>query len=291
MNERKEHVIEVAKQLFATIGFNETSMQDIIDTCSISKGTFYNYFTSKNAFLIAYMSAAQREENKRRNDLLQFHNKTDKEVFAKQIIVRLDVKLEFTLRPIYEMAFHAEDTHLKKYMQSRFMEELTWLSERLIEIYGKQFIPHIADAAIIIHGMIQNTIYTWKLVKKQQVNFTHHIQFIIRRLDSLMLDLKNNNDVLFDTSSIPFIQHKQRVTEEKSDIIIQLLHLKREYTMKEKMLHEYVQFLLDEIRSETIRKHIMFITIDEMIKITKDHPYEQSFTHVLERLKQYLTHI
>ena len=53
MNDRKQHVINKAHQLFIDKGFQATSIQDILDYSGISKGTFYNYFSSKNELLIA----------------------------------------------------------------------------------------------------------------------------------------------------------------------------------------------------------------------------------------------
>ena len=53
MNDRKQHVIKMAHQLFIERGFQNTSIQDILEYSGISKGTFYNYFSSKNELLIA----------------------------------------------------------------------------------------------------------------------------------------------------------------------------------------------------------------------------------------------
>ena len=53
MNDRKQHVVNKAHQLFIDKGFQATSIQDILDYSGISKGTFYNYFSSKNELLIA----------------------------------------------------------------------------------------------------------------------------------------------------------------------------------------------------------------------------------------------
>ncbi|MGA9287974.1 MAG: helix-turn-helix domain-containing protein, partial [Anaerobacillus sp.] len=57
MNDRKQHVIKMAHQLFIDRGFQATSIQDILDYSGISKGTFYNYFSSKNELLIALFKA------------------------------------------------------------------------------------------------------------------------------------------------------------------------------------------------------------------------------------------
>lgn len=47
MHERKKQVLRAAHQLFIDKGFHQTSINDIIEYSDISKGTFYNYFSSK----------------------------------------------------------------------------------------------------------------------------------------------------------------------------------------------------------------------------------------------------
>jgi len=44
---RKREILDTARQFFFHKGYDETSIQDIIDTLSIAKGTFYHYFSSK----------------------------------------------------------------------------------------------------------------------------------------------------------------------------------------------------------------------------------------------------
>ncbi|WP_442956966.1 TetR/AcrR family transcriptional regulator [Planococcus sp. MB-3u-03] len=44
----KQQIINAAHRLFIQKGYNASSIQDILDEAGISKGTFYNYFTSKS---------------------------------------------------------------------------------------------------------------------------------------------------------------------------------------------------------------------------------------------------
>ena len=48
---RKEAILRTAEKLFFEKGYEETSIQDILDALTISKGGFYHYFDSKNALL------------------------------------------------------------------------------------------------------------------------------------------------------------------------------------------------------------------------------------------------
>src|SRR6476660_7649411 len=87
MKDRKKHVIKTAHQLFMDKGYQATSVQDILEGSGISKGTFYNYFTSKSELLIAIFKNLQLEIEKEKNEILIGHNPADFEIFIKQINV------------------------------------------------------------------------------------------------------------------------------------------------------------------------------------------------------------
>lgn len=48
---RKDSIIKAGERLFFERGYEETSIQDILDVLAISKGGFYHYFESKGALL------------------------------------------------------------------------------------------------------------------------------------------------------------------------------------------------------------------------------------------------
>ena len=50
-DERRNEILESAQALFYSEGYEQTSIQDIIDTVGIAKGTFYYYFSSKSNLL------------------------------------------------------------------------------------------------------------------------------------------------------------------------------------------------------------------------------------------------
>ncbi|WP_158735515.1 TetR/AcrR family transcriptional regulator [Alteribacillus sp. YIM 98480] len=52
----KEDIIKTSIQLFEQQGFSETSIQDIVQTLGVTKGTFYYYFNSKEQVLMTIHS-------------------------------------------------------------------------------------------------------------------------------------------------------------------------------------------------------------------------------------------
>lgn len=55
--ERRTQFIQAAQQLFFTNGYEATSVNDIINAVGVSKGAFYHHFDSKEAILVAVVSA------------------------------------------------------------------------------------------------------------------------------------------------------------------------------------------------------------------------------------------
>lgn len=50
---RRDEIIEASRRLFMSQGYENTTMQDIMTTCQIAKGTTYHYFKSKEDILHA----------------------------------------------------------------------------------------------------------------------------------------------------------------------------------------------------------------------------------------------
>lgn len=51
--ERKEQVLDVALQVFATKGFHDTSMNDVAEAAGVTKPVVYQHFESKRALFLA----------------------------------------------------------------------------------------------------------------------------------------------------------------------------------------------------------------------------------------------
>ena len=50
-DERKQEILTAAEKLFCARGYQETSVQDILDELKVSKGAFYHHFESKGSVL------------------------------------------------------------------------------------------------------------------------------------------------------------------------------------------------------------------------------------------------
>ena len=50
MKHRRENIIQKGQEIFRKNGYHATGVSTILTECGISKGTFYNYFSSKDEF-------------------------------------------------------------------------------------------------------------------------------------------------------------------------------------------------------------------------------------------------
>src|SRR5437764_5479379 len=58
---RRNAILDVAQRLVVTRGYEQMTIQDILDDLQISKGAFYHYFDSKQALLEALLERMQQE--------------------------------------------------------------------------------------------------------------------------------------------------------------------------------------------------------------------------------------
>ncbi|NYF23361.1 TetR/AcrR family transcriptional regulator [Sporosarcina sp. JAI121] len=259
MNERKRQVLLTAQRLFINKGFSTTSVQDILDESRISKGTFYNYFSSKNECLIAILEHARNEASVRRRELLIGQDLSDKNILIEQISIRMHVNREQNLLPIYEAVFHSGDDDLKTFIKNMFLAEFSWLSKRLVDVYGKEVAPHAADCAVMFFGMMQQLLHVWSAVSKEEIDTSKLVSFVMRKIDSIISGMIDANDIFLHEDVFHKLNSDQgEEMETKAQLLERLtgfLELLGEETRP--AAKQYVQFLLDELRTECPRVFVL----------------------------------
>ncbi len=86
--ERREEILAVAQELFFSKGYEDTSVQQIIDAVGIAKGTFYHYFDSKVDLLDALVASMTRGQFQMAQTILQ-----EPELDAAQKLERLFLEI------------------------------------------------------------------------------------------------------------------------------------------------------------------------------------------------------
>lgn len=250
MNDRKQQVIAVAKELFIKKGVLTTSVQDIIHEAKISKGTFYNYFASKNACLIAILEQGHKETMLRRHEILSGQDPSDKKILAKQISIHLLVHREHNLIPIFQAIHYSDDQDLKAAVKSYQFDELAWLTSRLVEVYGKASVAFAPDCAVMLYGMIQHLMFigrNWSQKNMEAINF---IDFAIRRTDTIMIDMIHTKDSILE-ERIFLDTEKCKKSPTTTELIAQLNTFSSNTKGEKKAEHmQLIQFMIDEFQEE-----------------------------------------
>lgn len=286
MNDRKHQVLLTAKKLFIENGFDATSIQDILNESNISKGTFYNYFSSKNECLIAILDIGRKETDIRRQELLIGKDKTDASLLAKQISIRFQVNHEHNLLPIFEAIFHSGDGELRDFAEKHHLAELSWLSHRLIDVYGNDAEPHAADCAIMLIGMLQHMIHIWTKTKPNEIVPHELVNFTVGQIESMMPEMIRRKESFYDAHI--FEQTTDPFSETclpKRQLISQLQNFEERFNDLKESKKQYFQFLIDELKQEEPRFYLIESIVKsfraDFIDTAKEKEVQDLVSHIL----------
>ncbi|GAB1260485.1 TetR/AcrR family transcriptional regulator [Aurantivibrio plasticivorans] len=67
---KKDHLLDAGLEVMKNQGFHGTSVKDIVDAAGVPKGSFYNYFPSKEEFSIEALTKASIEAKEHSQKLL-----------------------------------------------------------------------------------------------------------------------------------------------------------------------------------------------------------------------------
>lgn len=259
MNTRKRKVLDVARSLFIEKGFHETSIIDIIHEAQISKGTFYNYFTSKNECLIAILQESREDASNRRHELIFGQDPKDIHILAKQIAVLMHINREQNLLQIFESIYHSNDDALKKVITKHHLQELEWLSSRLVEVYGEEISFMSYECSIQVFAMIQHTIRTLFAAKEHHVEPESVVMMALRNIDAIIPRMRETKEILIDAATIQYIKNSVDHTVVDKDMIIHQLNGFIEGLSKAdpKDGTEYASYILKELQQEDIKLYVI----------------------------------
>ena len=198
MVSRKKLVAEHALALFVENGVANTSIQDIIKRSGISKGTFYNYFSSKTECIEEILEQARYDAALMRSELMIGRDEKDLKVLAEQVGVLSQINRQRGLDKLFEELLHNGDAELKNLVLRQRIAEFEWFSSRLIEIFGESIHPYAFEASIIFYGMTQHILFTSKIINQQFINSADVSKQTLHYLTKIIDSLLNENTAILD---------------------------------------------------------------------------------------------
>lgn len=279
MNKRKQHVIEMAYKLFIEKGFQATSIQDILDFSGISKGTFYNYFSSKNELLIALFKTLYQNIGREMNDLLIGQDPANIEIFIKQIEFQMEMNQSNKLATLFEEAFSLNDLELKQFFKHGQLRILRWIYERFIDIYGENLKPYLLDCSIMFMGMLIQSYKMYVMEHSPDTSIQKIVRFSINRITKMVKEVSESDDQLIEPEFLDrWLPDKRNSGHAFKTKLYQILHKLKQEIPCNKNQTKYME-LLDFIENEILharnpRKHligsvILSLKIEQLIEESK----------------------
>ncbi|OBZ07959.1 hypothetical protein A8L34_25375 [Bacillus sp. FJAT-27264] len=154
--DKKEQIIKTAMQLFAVKGSSSTSMQEIAELSSMSKGSLYLLFKSKEELersIYIYCFKMIRDPLVHAE---QETGKTPREKLRNQVEILLNHVYElreFLQRQIQDFAGKGY-SDIPEWLQKSNVMVMGWFQSKMESLYGKDILPYTGDLSMIAHGMI-----------------------------------------------------------------------------------------------------------------------------------------
>ncbi|MEG0259827.1 MAG: TetR/AcrR family transcriptional regulator [Lysinibacillus sp.] len=223
MNKRKRQIITAARELFIEKGYVETPINDIINAAQISKGTFYNHFSSKNECLIAILAEGREEASNRRHELIYGKDPADLKVLTQQIVVLIHVNREQKLIPIFESVFHSHDHELKKIILHHHLQELEWLANRFVQVFGEKISPLSYECAVQTFGMINHSFRAVLFSDYKYIDPETVVRVALRNIQAIIPVMLESKDILISVEMINSIQNAVDSRTVSKDIVLEQL--------------------------------------------------------------------
>lgn len=197
MKDRKLQVIESALKLFMKNGYQATSIQDILEDSGISKGTFYNYFSSKQEVLIEGIKNIHHEVGIRRDSHILNHRLDDKEILIEQILITIDAFKQQNMAALLSEISFSNQQALKKVQRKIYLQHMRWVMERLVDVFGPSIQKHALDLTVLFTNII---IGLFRFNHFEVLNHKKHKEiahYALKQIEILAHEAVTSGEVLF----------------------------------------------------------------------------------------------
>ncbi|NQD65978.1 TetR/AcrR family transcriptional regulator [Bacillus haikouensis] len=269
MTNRKRKVADIALSLFIEKGFQQTSIQEIIEKANISKGTFYNYFSSKNDCIADILEYLRYDTSQQRIAMQIGKDNQDREVFIEQITILMKLNEERNLSVLFEAILSSNEAELKKLVMQHRIYEMDWLSNRFIEVMGDEIREVAFEATVMFYGMLQYLLFTMR-VTNTTYSLKHLADVVLSYIELIIPYMLENDSSVLNHSAIDLLQSNiNKSTITLTDILTRAAELQKQHTFNEEQ-----QDLLDAITNELQRERIRKSVLNPLLK-----PFKQLFNN------------
>lgn len=286
---KQKEIIESAIRLFAENGFTNTSIQEIVNDCGISKGAFYNYFPSKEALHIAIFKY-YFEEMKTRTHEIEVQQLPPRDKLTSLLSVpfeQLTKQKDFFTVYMREQSFSI-NKELRQVMEKTQYEMLVWYKTILEEVYGKKITEYTGDIIMLIEG-IRSSYLVAILIQDLQIDAKLVPTFIVNRIDDMVASfdkgeepiMKRNLLNIFSNNSFDSLSNCEKASSLLADMLEQLEILDYSDEQKEG-LKGVIVFLISELKKQTIEKYTLQGMLANLKTVKEFDNYRKKIANLLE---------
>jgi len=278
MNKRRKNVVDHSLSLFLEHGIRNTSIQDIIDRAGISKGTFYNYFSSKNECVGAILEQFHYESALSRSELLVGKDAKELELLIEQITLFLQLNEQRGINALSEEILHLGDPELKQLVVSHRLSEHEWLSERFIEVYGEELRPYAFESAVLFFGMLQHLLFVRQLLHPHPQELETITSSIFYYMEFVTDGLLHQQTAILDDAHLTGLKeylHRQPVDRLDAVDMLEELRSKRKYQFSIAQ-RELTDALLHELKRSDIRHNVICALLQSFAEAFAQSPDRQT---------------
>ena len=287
MNKRKKIVAEHALALFIEKGIGQTSIQDILDRASISKGTFYNYFSSKHECVSAILEQARYDATLIRAEIMIGKDPQDVNVLVEQIAVLSTINQSRGLSLVFEEILHSGDMELKKLVLKYRILELQWLASRLTEVFGDEIEAHAYEAAVLFYGMFQNLSFTAKIIHQNTLETKVIAKTVMQYLKIIIQMMIAEKTAVLDSQNLNvFIGSFSKVELSVVECIQQFEAFQRQ-TGFTKSQQDVIDALMVEIKQQSPRE----VVVDALLRAFTNEFKDTAFANEVKELASLLWYV
>lgn len=132
-DERRDDILQAARELFLTKEYDKTTMQDIMRKLNIAKGTIYHYFASKEAILEAVVEMLVDEELRRKKRLMESERSRGLDALGKLRLLTTADHLAEENEKILEHLHHPGNTVMHARQLGRYLDLLAPIFAEVFE--------------------------------------------------------------------------------------------------------------------------------------------------------------
>ncbi|GAI82472.1 unnamed protein product [marine sediment metagenome] len=189
---RKNEIIDAAQKFFFQKGYEQTSIQDIIDALGIAKGTFYHYFFSKIDLLDQLIDRTTSEICSSLKPILNMDmNAIEKFNKFFQALTVVSMQNIDVFLVTFKVMFRDENTIIRVKMYRRMVDKNTPLFSSIIEQGIKEGVfnnPYPNDAAELLMQIGANLDETiGRLILHENETLKHLAKIMVQKI-KLYLD-------------------------------------------------------------------------------------------------------